>query len=112
MKHIKIYDFFKNSYDWKVGDVVIAIKGHSKIAPLEYYSDTGRLIENYKYTIIEIIDTTKNEQKPERFQIAVKDENGDNVKYSHEDKLAYFYKSNFITEEEFEMKNNVKKYNI
>lgn len=44
--------------EWKIGDIVVAIYGTIKVAPLDYYSCRGILIKDYKYTIAEITEQT------------------------------------------------------
>ena len=120
MKYLKTYENFKPSKDWQIGDIIVAKNG-IKPKNLENfsqkYSHLGRLIVDHKYTIVDIKDTSKNGQTPDRFPISVSDENGVQVVdfsfNDYEKKVpAYFLKDNFITLEEWELKNAIKKYNI
>lgn len=102
MKHLQI---FENFNDWKIGDVVVAIIGNSRQAPLDFYSSRGKLIFNDKYKIIDIVDDT----------IRVEDKEGNYVRNKFVDKTyrkVYLLKNDFISLEDWILKQTSNKYNL
>jgi len=85
MKYLKTYENFKDSSDWKVGDIVYAINSSLPTGPggrnfkneenVSFWSKKGRLIKDEPYEIVNIKDTSGYGQTPERYPIDVKDKN-------------------------------------
>ena len=98
MKYIKTYENYKDSSDWKVGDIVYATNGTFDF----------QLMKDEPYEIVEIITrgyVQLKTENPEIFPINVKDRNGTIVQ-------GIFSRQNFITEEEWKFNNDTKKYNL
>jgi len=130
MKHLKIYekfDIINPPENWKVGDIVVAVRGTKlsndwtnaitntpiKNPPLAFFSNRGDLVIDRKYEIIGIEDTTTFGQTPERFPIAIKDEDSIIVKgMKGRGKNIYYLKDNFISLEDWEFRQDTKKYNL
>jgi hypothetical protein len=119
MKHLKIYerfDIINPPENWKVGDIVVAVRGSNNLAgqTLVYYSSRGGLVKNRKYEIVDIEDTSHYAQTPERFPIKVKDEESNFVTtpYGNTKLDNYYLKDNFISLDDWEFRQNTKKYNL
>lgn len=124
MKYIKKFEKYviNPPENWKVGDIVVAIHG-TKLrndnnvvidAPLAFFTRRGELVEGRKYEIVSIKDTTDYGQTPERHPIAIKDEEGRIVQGTKlgKGKYVYYLKDNFISFEDWEYKENIRKYNL
>ena len=111
MKYIKKFEIYRSNWkngihyteygsDWKIGDIIVAIL-------TKYASDGHWLHEDYKYEIVEFahVNTT----------VKVK-EHGLQHSFRHAGPglilNAYFFKDNFITLEDWELKNTTDKYNL
>ena len=110
MKYLKTYENYKDSSDWKVGDIIIAINGTFDVGNdkyISYWSERGILVKDETYEIVEIKDTSDFGQTPEIFPIKVKDRNDNIVQCDY-----YLSKDNFITLDEWNLNNATKKYNL
>jgi len=92
--------------EWKIGDIVVAIYGTIKVAPLDYYSCRGILIKDYKYTIAEITEQTIRVIDIENNYVRHSDAKDKNYR------KIYLLKDKFITLEEWELKKSASKYNL
>jgi hypothetical protein len=124
MKYLKIFEKYviNPPENWKVGDIVVAAVGTElkddngvKIdAPLAFFSRRGQLVKGKKYEIVSIKDTTDFGQTPERHPIAIKDEESRMVQGTKlgKGKYVYYLKDNFMSLEDWEFKENTRKYNL
>ena len=97
MKHIKLYENFKSSDEWKVGDIVVSLE-------TKYVSNAIWLHEGRKYKIIEIGPSYSFEN---RNSIRVQE-----IDSGHRILSKYFIKSAFVTLEEWELMHNKNKFNL
>lgn len=103
MRHLKIYENFKSPDEWQIGDVVVAIT-------TKYAGNTYWLHEDYKYEIIDMKhDNTTLKVKEVGYQYS-----DENTPYNGESPIlnAYFFKKDFITLEEWKLKQRADKYNL
>jgi len=101
------FKLFESHSDWKVGDIIVAVNGIRRMAPLDYYSSRGILVKDYSYEIVSIDNAL----------IRVKDKDDKYVRDSYNEKgkikrKKFFLKKDFITLEEWELKNSAQKYNL
>ena len=97
--------------NWKIGDIIVAIQ-------TKYASDGHWLHEDYKYEIVEfahVNTTVKVKEIGKPYDIGEAQEDRRNRIYAGSPGLilnAYFMKDNFITLEDWELKNTTDKYNL
>jgi hypothetical protein len=96
------FKLFESHSDWQIGDIIVAIKGVVRMATLDYYSSRGIIVKDGKYEIVSIDNAL----------IKVKDKDGNYVRNGFSKKYKYFLKNDFITLEEWELKNSAEKYNL
>lgn len=99
MKYIKKFENindnrFKSKDDWKVGDIIVATKNH-------YDRHARWIIQDHKYKIKEI----EKNKSPLRDRLLVTDMNDENFNY-------HYFKDDFIDLEQWEVLNNIGKYNL
>lgn len=118
MKYIKQFEIHNPNYgsDWKIGDIIVS-------TITKYASDSKWLHEDYKYEIIEFahVNTTVKVKEVGRPYENHEWHRRPNVPsgrpYTDYDRPgvilnAYFFKDNFITLEEWELRNSANKYNL
>ena len=91
MKYIKKFETLKSPDEWKLGDIVVSKE-------LKYSDHTDWIVPGEKYEIVEFAHKGTT--------IKVKNINNGRI-YS-----TYFSKYNFMTEEEWELTQQSKKYNL
>jgi hypothetical protein len=101
MKYIKKFEdinesLFKSKDEWKVGDIIVATKNM-------YDRSTRWIIKDHKYKITEI---EKNDP-PLKDRMLLTDMNGDDYDYHY-----HYFKDDFIDLEQWEILNNIDKYNL
>lgn len=90
MKYIQLFENFKPREDWQVGDIVVSKKR-------KYAGNLNWLNYGQKYEIVEVMFSNS--------VIKIKDLDGQTLN-------SNFFKNFFVTEEEWELKEKEKKYNI
>ena len=91
MKHLQLYEDFKSIFRWEVGDIVVATENR-------YAGDTYWLKRGERYEIVEIMFNDD--------VIKVKDVSSKIVLKTN------FFKTIFMTEEEWILNIKIDKYNI
>jgi len=92
MKHIKTFENIIYGDDWKIGDCVVALK--------DYYIDPYNIIKKDKKYIISEFYVRPTYAVPTPGLLKINN-------YT-----MWLHKTMFITEEEWKMRQNVKKYNL
>ena len=97
--------------NWKIGDIIVAIQ-------TKYATDGHWLHEDYRYEIVEfahVNTTVKVKEIGKPYDIGETQEDRRNRIYTGSPGLilnTYFFKDNFITLEDWELKNTTDKYNL
>ena len=99
MRYIKTFENiygvkFKSKDDWEVGDIIVANKNH-------YDRHSRWIIQDNKYKIKEI----EKNNPPLRDRLLVADMNDEEFHY-------HYFKDDFIDLEQWEVLNNISKYNL